>query len=59
MALLAENLARFDAEGVPTYLESSNAANDHRYEALGYRRIGDFTTPDDAVTIASFWRDPA
>ena len=59
MALLAENLARFDAEGVATYLESSNAANDHRYETLGYRRIGEFTTPGDAVTIASFWRDAA
>jgi GNAT superfamily N-acetyltransferase len=59
MGLLAESLARFDAEGVPTYLESSNAANDHRYEALGYRRIGEFATPDDAVVIASFWRDAA
>lgn len=59
MGLLAESLAHFDAEGVPTYLESSNAANDRRYEALGYRRIGEFTTPDDAVTIASFWRDAA
>jgi GNAT superfamily N-acetyltransferase len=57
MRLLAENLERFDAEGVPTYLESSNAANDHRYEALGYRRIGEFTTPDDAVVIAAYWRD--
>lgn len=59
MGLLADSLAEFDADGVPTYLESSNAANDHRYEALGYRRIGEFTTPDDAVTIASFWRDAA
>jgi GNAT superfamily N-acetyltransferase len=59
MALLRENLARFDAEGVPTYLESSNAGNDHRYEGLGYRRIGEFTTPGDAVTIAAYWRDAA
>src|SRR3954453_9332201 len=58
MALLEENLARFDREGVPTYLESSNAGNDHRYEALGYRRLGEFTTPGDAVTIAAYWRDP-
>jgi len=57
MRLLEENLARFDAERVPTYLESSNAANDHLYEARGYRRIGEFTTPDDAVVIASYWRD--
>jgi GNAT superfamily N-acetyltransferase len=57
MGLLEENLAQFDDEGVPTYLESSNSANDHRYEGLGYRRIGEFTTPDDAVTIAAYWRD--
>ena len=59
MRLLAENLDRFDAEGVPTYLESSNAVNNPRYEGLGYERIGEFTTPDDAVTITSYWRDAA
>jgi ribosomal protein S18 acetylase RimI-like enzyme len=59
MTLLANNLERSNSEGVPAYLESSNAANDHRYEALGFRRIGEFTTPDDAVTIGTFWRDPA
>ncbi len=58
MALLAENLARFDAEGVPTYLESSNGANDFRYERLGYRRVGEFTTPDDTITIGTYWRQP-
>jgi len=57
--LLAENLERFDDEGVPTYLESSNSRNDHRYEGLGYERIGEFTTPGDAVTIGAFWRDAA
>src|SRR5215213_4782611 len=51
MALLEENLARFDREGVPTYLESSNPANDHRYERLGYRKVGDFTTPDQSAAI--------
>jgi GNAT superfamily N-acetyltransferase len=59
MGLLRENIARFDAEGVPTYLESSNSANDHRYEGLGYERIGEFNTPDDAVTIAAYWRNAA
>jgi GNAT superfamily N-acetyltransferase len=58
MRLLASNLKRSDAEGMPAYLESSNAANDHRYEALGFRRIGEFTTPDDAVMIGTYWRDP-
>ena len=57
MRLLAENLERFDGEGVPTYLESSNSANDHRYEALGYERIGEFTTPGGSATVGAYWRD--
>ena len=59
MSLVAENLERFDAEGIPTYLESSNAGNNPRYERLGYERIGEFTTPDDAVTIRAYWREAA
>ena len=59
MGLLAGCLALFDAEGVPTYLESSNPANDERYEAIGYRKIGSFTTPDDAHTVATMWREPS
>jgi ribosomal protein S18 acetylase RimI-like enzyme len=58
MDLLRDNIARFDREGVPTYLESSNAANNHRYEALGYRKIGEFNTPDDSAAITAYWRDP-
>ena len=59
MALLADNLSRFDDEAAPSYLESSNAANNPRYEQLGYRQIGEFTTPDDAVAITAYWRDSA
>jgi ribosomal protein S18 acetylase RimI-like enzyme len=58
MALLSECLELFDAEGVPTYLESSNPANDARYERLGYRRVGSFSTPDGAHTLATMWREP-
>jgi GNAT superfamily N-acetyltransferase len=58
MGLLAENLAASDAEDVPAYLESSNSANDRRYEHLGFRKIGSFTTPDNAVEVATMWRDP-
>ncbi|MFD8375810.1 GNAT family N-acetyltransferase [Streptomyces sp. NPDC059688] len=36
MALLAESLARIDALGAPAYLESSNPANLHRYETVGF-----------------------
>ena len=57
MGLLKENLERFDREGFPTYLESSNAINNPRYEGLGYRKIGEFNTPDDSATITAYWRD--
>lgn len=59
MRLLAENLVTMDAEGAPAYLESSNSANDRRYERLGFVKVGSFTTPDDAVSVATMWRDPA
>jgi GNAT superfamily N-acetyltransferase len=57
MGLLAENVARMDEEGVPTYLESSNPANNPRYERLGYGQVGEFTTPGDERTVATMWRE--
>lgn len=58
MALLAENLALIDAEGMPAYLESSNAAaNDARYEGLGFVRVGGFRRPDERLTVSTMWRD--
>ena len=56
MGLLAENLARIDSEGMPAYLESSNSANDHRYERLGFERVGHFTRPDEEVGVSTMWR---
>jgi GNAT superfamily N-acetyltransferase len=58
MGLLGENLRGIDAEGAPAYLESSNFANDHRYERLGFRKVDEFSTPDDSVTVATMWREP-
>jgi GNAT superfamily N-acetyltransferase len=58
MALLAENLALIDAEGMPAYLESSNPANDARYERVGFSKVGAFTTPDGARTVTTMWREP-
>jgi predicted GNAT family acetyltransferase len=58
MALLAENLALIDAEGLPSYLESSNPANDARYERVGFVRVGEFTTPDGVRTVTTMWREP-
>ena len=58
MALLAESLARIDKEGMPAYLESSNPANDHRYERLGFARIGEFNPPGSSTPVTTMWRDP-
>jgi GNAT superfamily N-acetyltransferase len=58
MGLLAENLASLgDAQGVPSYLESTNPNNNPRYERLGFRRVGEFTTPDGKRTVTTMWRD--
>ena len=57
MALLAHNLAAIDAEGMPAYLESTNAANDKRYEGNGFRKVGSFSRLDDMLTISTMWRD--
>jgi GNAT superfamily N-acetyltransferase len=54
--LLAENLAAWDAAGVPAYLESTNPANDHRYERAGFRRVGGFTAVRDSAPISTMWR---
>jgi GNAT superfamily N-acetyltransferase len=57
MSLLAENLKLLDEECLPSYLESSNPANNERYERLGYRKVGEFTTPDGERTVSTMWRD--
>jgi GNAT superfamily N-acetyltransferase len=56
MRLLAENLERIDGEGVASYLESSNPANDPRYEKLGFRPVGEFETPGGEHTVTTMWR---
>ena len=57
--LLAEGIAEWDAEGVPSYLESSNPANDHRYQRAGYERIGRFTSVLDDAPVTTMWRPAA
>jgi GNAT superfamily N-acetyltransferase len=59
MALLAENLARVDRERMPAYLESSNPANDKRYEQHGFRAIGEFSPPGSSIPVTTMWRDAA
>lgn len=58
MTLLADNLAKIDSEGMPAYLESSNAENDLRYERLGFVRVGEFERPDGQLTCSTMWREP-
>jgi GNAT superfamily N-acetyltransferase len=59
MSLLAANLAQIDAEGMPAYLESSNPANNARYERLGFKTDAEFSTPDDRHTVTTMWREPS
>jgi GNAT superfamily N-acetyltransferase len=58
MGLLAANLAQIDELGSAAYLESSNRANDHRYERLGFVRVGEFEAPSGGPTVGCMWRDP-
>lgn len=55
-ALLAANLREWDALGVPTYLESSNPANDYRYVRLGFSPIGGFDAVLDNAKVTAMWR---
>jgi GNAT superfamily N-acetyltransferase len=56
MALLEENLARIDAEHMPTYLESSNPNNNHRYESVGFVAVSSFQAPGDGPVVTGMWR---
>lgn len=54
--LLAENLAAWDAAGVPSYLESTNKRNNHRYERAGYRPVGGFEAVIRPAHVTTMWR---
>jgi GNAT superfamily N-acetyltransferase len=58
MALLAANLTMIDELGLPAYLESSNPANDHRYQRLGFEQVSEFSAPHGGPTLACMWREP-
>ena len=55
-ALLAESLRIWDGMGFPAYLESTNPANDHRYERAGFRSVGGFDAVLDEARVTAFWR---
>jgi ribosomal protein S18 acetylase RimI-like enzyme len=57
MKLLESNLTRVDADGMPAYLESSNPANNARYERLGFKPRSSFETPDGKHAVTTMWRE--
>lgn len=52
--LLAANLESF---ALPAYLESTNPANNHRYERAGFRKVGGFEAVLTDAPITTMWRD--
>ena len=59
ISLLAESLTRIDTEHMPAYLESSNPANNHRYQRHGFERIGEFYPPGSDIPVTTMWREAA
>ena len=58
MALLADNLARVDADGMPAYLESTNPVNLARYRSVGFVDADRFALPDGGPVVTTMWREP-
>jgi ribosomal protein S18 acetylase RimI-like enzyme len=56
MRLLADNLARIDDDGIAAYLESTNPANDARYQRVGFEVVGSFEGYLPGSVITSMWR---
>ena len=56
-ALLADRLARCDAEGLPAYLESSKESNVSFYERHGFHVTETFDLPQ-GPRLWLMWRDP-
>ncbi|TDD38748.1 GNAT family N-acetyltransferase [Saccharopolyspora elongata] len=57
-ALLADRLARADAEGAPAYLEASSPRNRPLYERHGFRELGEPVVLPGGPTVRPMWRDP-
>jgi GNAT superfamily N-acetyltransferase len=56
MGLLADTLALVDAEGMPAYLESTNPANNARYEGVGFEVTGGFEGYVPGSVVMTMWR---
>jgi GNAT superfamily N-acetyltransferase len=55
MALVRESLTRIDALGAAAYLESSNPANNARYQSVGFTPLDDLTIAT-GHTVTTMWR---
>jgi GNAT superfamily N-acetyltransferase len=56
MGLVAAQLERVDADGLPAYLESTNPANIARYQRVGFELDGYFEIPD-GPHVDRMWRE--
>jgi ribosomal protein S18 acetylase RimI-like enzyme len=56
--LLAGTLAEWDAHSVPSYLESTNPENLHRYVRAGFEPRGEFFAVLEKSLITTMWREP-
>jgi ribosomal protein S18 acetylase RimI-like enzyme len=57
--LLRHGLDRFDAEGVPAYLEASSPDSARLYRRLGFRDHGPAFAPPGGPPMQPMWRPPA
>ena len=57
-ALMRSMLERCDNDGIPTYLESTNPANDAWYASFGFESRGPISLPAGAPVLTAMWRDP-
>jgi GNAT superfamily N-acetyltransferase len=57
IGLLEANLELIDRDGVPAYLESSNPANDARYQRAGFEAVVTFDLPA-GQRVTGMWRQP-
>ncbi|MFJ5733725.1 GNAT family N-acetyltransferase [Streptomyces paradoxus] len=57
-ALIENVLDRCDREGLPTYLEASNARSRRLYERLGFEPAGPALDLPDGPSMWPMWREP-
>ena len=55
MGLVTETLARIDALGAAAYLESTNPANNGRYQSAGFAPHAEITMPTGHI-VTTMWR---